>query len=113
MAMKKENNNFKISPSSQREKNAGLKGSSLIGQTDNSLVKESKISKVKLVRDQIKQLEYLAAHYDPYEENPPNEIKSLLIAFKIEENPDNPFYIQNQILILLDGAHKILQKMLH
>lgn len=50
----------------------------------------------------MEKLVFLCHNYDLNKEIQSNEVLSLLNEFQINDDPDNPFAIQNQILVLTD-----------
>jgi len=69
-------------------------------------------SYVRETKQFVEELSYLASHYDPQAEEQEHEVNSLLAEFQIEEDLDNPYHVQNEILILLDNAQLELKRLI-
>ncbi len=84
-----------------------------ISEAQNSVLTcDENISSTERIISLMKKLEklhYLCSNYLPQDDSPAKEIQSLLTEFKLKEDPNNPFHVQNQILVLTDNTENELK----
>ncbi|MBF0315514.1 MAG: hypothetical protein HQK50_05885 [Oligoflexia bacterium] len=72
----------------------------------NNLVRSPVISS----QEKLRLLNFACQNYNPYLQNNLPEVIDVLAAFGIDIEKENPFYITNKLLVLLDQLTEVAQE---